>query len=711
MCCIIRQIIDQRPNLLPRRIIEKFESRETLTGSFQGLWEILIDLKSQVDGEIICIMDAFDECEEEGRSQLTEALGRLPVLHFPNNRGMLKFVLTSRPYSTIWRGFERLKQCIPIIQVTGESRIDSISREINMFIEDNIYDLGPALKLSESEKGLFRKAISAVPHHTYLWANLVFEAIRNNVDITRDELQQYVQALPRTVEAAYDKILCRTYDPSEAKRLLGIVVAATRPLSLNEMAVALAIGESHHKHDDLPLEPEDRFSRTVRDLSGCFITIVESKIYLLHETARDFLIKTQTAQTSNILMDSRLRWKHSLDTVESHRLLANVCIWYLLLDPFETYHQREDISDSTNISIDLLFLHSKKTSAIYPFLEYSAQNWLTHYQQARFQQNDPIRNSMFHLLDSVDTRLWYNIWASLRTERPQFYSPLTRASCFGLEEVVRQLLGQGNLDIESKDTDDNQPPLMWAAQEGHDVIVELLLDRGANVNSDYFFDTPLIKAVKNKHVIVTSTLLTRGADIEAADITGKTPLFYATALKEGHDTQSFCDDLAKLLLERGANIQARDITGRTPLSYAAEEGCDATVRLLLENGADIELKDNEGRTALSYAAEEGHDAVTQILLEQGADVSSRDSRERQPLYYAVKWQHSSTIEVLLGKITRLSMEDSSKLLACSIWGDQDNIEKILHPKIQLAEVPNDALTSILASAGLIIHAITQLYTL
>ncbi|OTB13320.1 hypothetical protein K445DRAFT_356051, partial [Daldinia sp. EC12] len=328
MCCIVRQIIDQRPNLLSRRIIEKFESRGTLTSSFQGLWEILISLtKSQVGGEIICIMDAFDECGEEGRSQLIEALGKSRMLHIPGSHtGVLKFVLTSRPDSTVWRGFQRLKEWIPVLELTGESRADLISQEVNVFIEDNLKNVGSRLELSENEQKLLRKEFTAVPHRTYLWANLVFKAIRDTVDITRNELQQYVRTLPQTVEEAYDEILCRSYNPPQARRLLGILIATTRPLSLKEVAVVLAIEESHLKHDDLLFEPEDRFRRTVRDLSGCFITIVESKIYLLHQTARDFLINTKNGQTSNVTIEPYLQWKHSVDIVESHRLLANACI-------------------------------------------------------------------------------------------------------------------------------------------------------------------------------------------------------------------------------------------------------------------------------------------------------------------------------------------------------------------------------------------------
>ncbi|KAK6956941.1 hypothetical protein Daesc_002223 [Daldinia eschscholtzii] len=685
MCCIVRQIINQRPNLLSKRIIEKFESRGTLTSSFQGLWEILIDLtKSQVGGEIICIMDAFDECDEEGRSQLIEALSKSRMLHIPGSHtGVLKFILTNRPDSTVWRGFQRLKEWIPIIEVTGESRADLISQEVKVFIGENLKNIGSRLELSESEQKLLRKQFTTVPHRTYLWANLVFKAIRDAVDITQDELQQYVRTLPRTVEEAYDKILCRSNNPTQAKRLLGILIAATRPLSLSEMAVALAIEESHQKHDDLLFEPEDRFRRTVRDLSGCFITVVESKIYLLHQTARDFLINTQNGQMSNAMIEPCLQWKHSVDIVESHRLLANACIWYLLLDPFETHHLCEDLSHNTHTyMICFLTLRSLGLFAVYPFLEYSAQNWVTHYQQAQFQKNGPVQNLIFRLMDSVETKVWYLIWASFHVECLQLYSPLTRASYFGLEEVVEQLCNQGNLDIESRDTDDNQTPLMWAAQRGHDGIVRLLLDRGASVNSDHLFDTPLIKAVKNKHSIVASTLLTRGANIEAADINGKTSLFYAATLGRGYKTLSYDGDLLRLLLRHGANVQARDITGKTPLSYAAEEGCDAVISVLLENGADPELKDSEGRTALSYAAEAGHHAVTQILLQQGADTSSKDNRGRPSLYYAIKWQHGSIARLLLDNITNVPPHDPymELLWACTCWGEQSDIEKMVCEK-------------------------------
>ena len=87
--------------------------------------------------------------------------------------------------------------------------------------------------------------------------------------------------------------------------------------------------------------------------------------------------------------------------------------------------------------------------------------------------------------------------------------------------------------------------LRTAAREGNTGTVELLLDRGAN--------------------------------IEAKDRWGQTPLLLA-AWRGNTET-------VELLLDRGANIEAKDIRGLTPLLLAAKEGNTETVELLLDRGA------------------------------------------------------------------------------------------------------------------------------
>jgi ankyrin repeat protein len=77
------------------------------------------------------------------------------------------------------------------------------------------------------------------------------------------------------------------------------------------------------------------------------------------------------------------------------------------------------------------------------------------------------------------------------------------------------------------------------------------------------------------HEAVVELLLEKGADMESRDMNyGQTPLWCAA--KEGHEA------VVKLLLEKGADVESKDRVGRTPLSGAARGGHKAVVKLLLE---------------------------------------------------------------------------------------------------------------------------------
>ncbi|RYP39319.1 hypothetical protein DL768_010725 [Monosporascus sp. mg162] len=123
-----------------------------------------------------------------------------------------------------------------------------------------------------------------------------------------------------------------------------------------------------------------------------------------------------------------------------------------------------------------------------------------------------------------------------------------------------------------------QTPLSWAAEEGHREIVQLLLDKGA--------------------------------EIDAKDNDGRTPLWWAA--RNGHK------EIVLLLLEKGAEIDAKGNISRTPLSWAAGKGHKEIVQLLLDKGAEIDSKNINGWTPLSWAAANGHKEIVQLLLDKGA---------------------------------------------------------------------------------------------
>ncbi|RYP32296.1 hypothetical protein DL767_005271 [Monosporascus sp. MG133] len=221
---------------------------------------------------------------------------------------------------------------------------------------------------------------------------------------------------------------------------------------------------------------------------------------------------------------------------------------------------------------------------------------------------------------------------------PSKYSNWVKLAKQGKVEGARLLLATGRVnlvDIDAKD-DSGYTPLFWAAENGHEAMVKLLLSTGkvdpdAKNNSGR---TPLILAVKNGDEAMIKLLLDTGkVDPDAKDDSGRTPLSLAAG--NWHNGEA----IVKLLLTTGkVNPDAKDNSGRTPLFWAAEKGREAIVNLLLNTGkVNGDSMGTDGRTPLSWAAENGHEAIVKLLLDIGrVDIDLRDKDDRTPLWYAVE---------------------------------------------------------------------------
>ena len=589
LCCILRQLFLQKRILLSEKIFEQFEmDGERFTSSFNELWDAIISAAEDKNaGEIICLFDAIDECEDRGRSQLTQALCKLYGTRRDFN---LKFLVTSRPYGGIRRGFQPLEiPGLPVIHLSGESDIEreKISREIDVFINARVKNIGAQLKLRNDQQELLLQELMRVPNRTYLWVYLTLDLIESDIDIDKTGIVKATSHLPKTVDEAYERILSRSRNFKEAKRLLHIIVAAERPLTLKEMSVALALRENHRSYGDLDLRSEERFRENVRDLCGLFVTIIDLKIYLLHQTAKEFLVQNSLANDPKSVQ-SNFKWKYSLRPQESHRILAEICIWHLLFGEFETHPLNVNTSMSHYVDNHV-------------FLDYSAKHWTVHFNKS-YIEADAVIQSLLRICDasSNSCMTWFRIyWTSTHTDFPQNFTTLMIASYFGLEAVVKHLLEVGGIDLNSKDGTYERSALSWAAGNGFDVIVKLLI-KGPRISLNGIVKLPFRK----------------GAKVDSGDRYGRTALSYAAW--NGHIAT------VKLLLRAGARVNSWDEIGGTPLSYAICNGHNDVVELLLKKGTQVDSPDNISKALLLSAAEKGHEAVVELLLENGADLESKD---------------------------------------------------------------------------------------
>ena len=111
-------------------------------------------------------------------------------------------------------------------------------------------------------------------------------------------------------------------------------------------------------------------------------------------------------------------------------------------------------------------------------------------------------------------------------------------------DATVKLLEQGT-DIEAKDPGSGASPLHYAVMKGRMQIVDLLISRGADVNSrTRNRTTPLHTAALYAKKEVAERLLEKKADMNAVSASGSTPLALATAARN--------HPIATMLRERGA---------------------------------------------------------------------------------------------------------------------------------------------------------------
>ena len=118
--------------------------------------------------------------------------------------------------------------------------------------------------------------------------------------------------------------------------------------------------------------------------------------------------------------------------------------------------------------------------------------------------------------------------ASINAPNSKSWTPLLCAVKAGEWQIVEYLLGQ-NLEIIAQADKHGRDSLILAASEGHLVIIDILIEKGASVTSqDRDGLSALSWACLKGHYNAALTLLDSGVNVNHTDLSGRTPLDLAT---------------------------------------------------------------------------------------------------------------------------------------------------------------------------------------
>lgn len=265
--------------------------------------------------------------------------------------------------------------------------------------------------------------------------------------------------------------------------------------------------------------------------------------------------------------------------------------------------------------------------------------------------------------------------AKVNVMGPQNLTPLHLACQIGHSQMVDLLIERG-ADLNAVSEVSNQNALHFAVQRGHLSVTRQLLIAGAHINAmDANGNSCLHQAVLNDNITVVTMLLDSHADIEIKNREQRTPLHLAVTKDSLRIT--------KLLVGRQADVSALDSNGCTPLLLAVQNGYSSVgvvlltapnsrhavnlknvdhwaplhlavllddvhlLKHMIEKGGDVNILGKDGYRPLHVSSSAGLVHVARFLLKNKAEVNLTDDNLQTPLHLAAKMGDVLTLKCLL----------------------------------------------------------------
>ena len=245
LSAILHQLFTKIPSLVEHAASAFDENGDELTSMFSIMWEILEHTAANFRaGEIVCVLDALDECEEAQQITLLEKLKTF----YRKEEGSkarhqnLRFLLTSRPYCNIRAQFHSLIRRFSRIHLSGDDESDLIKKEIDLVINSEVSVIASERCFDRETEDFLLTQVLSIENRMYLWLHLIPDQIRNSDNAgNKMAIRKEVETIPQSVSKAYEMILAKTKDKNLATKLLHIVVGAETALTLKGLDVAMSI--------------------------------------------------------------------------------------------------------------------------------------------------------------------------------------------------------------------------------------------------------------------------------------------------------------------------------------------------------------------------------------------------------------------------------------------------------------------------------------
>ncbi|KAJ4859640.1 ankyrin repeats (3 copies) domain-containing protein [Trichoderma breve] len=596
LASLIKQVCCHRPNI-PDTVNDLGEYKKK--GMRPSTEELQNSFISTLRGftNVYIIIDALDECPNIN----TQREELLEILHYilDSNLNNLHMFCTSRKESDIDVSLQ-------------------IERDIGEYIDSTLtnakYSSWPILIKAEVRKALIEKSDGM-----FQYIRCQFEALQK-LRSPRD-IRRALEDLPKGLDETYDRMLQGIddrYRKSVANSLKWLAFSM-QPLTVDELAEIFIM----HPDDAFIIDSTERLF-TPRDVLMYFSGLIvenQETVRLAHFSIKEYLVSSRIQQ--------HLTSTFSIRDIDAHLFIACSCFSYFsymsaLVNEGDKQAHPLKAYASSNCLIHLEMVpseywHADVINKLVQTLAIRSQN-LLHVISGHFMKkfSQLIRDS--DILGDFDILRRFGSARLLDLH----LRPYCLAAYQGFVRITGCILSQAFSASKYLTQGDLNTALWYAVYGGRKEVAVLLLDRGADPNTSrtttsdigYEFEKHgdvLQIAVSKGDAVMVNLLLDRGADIDAQ----RWGSALQTAVEYG------CLDILKLLVRRGANINGPSNEKGSVLSTAIQYDDLECFQFLLDSGADINMLGTaEGaRTALCEAARYKCRKQFELLLRGGADVN------------------------------------------------------------------------------------------
>lgn len=382
--CLLWQLLDTLPEEeqhihIPRLLKKSLELTK--------MSSIAIELHKlcEYDGKgIYIILDGIDESADDWNDTRCGPLSIL--LELIQNHTSVRLLLVGRQAS--------LRPALSKWPLSIEITKILISHDLQKLIA---YELDNCPNLSDPDiRERVRKDLESRSSVMFLWIKLVFKQLRQS--FCSHEINSTLNRSPNELNREYSRlfsILVRRLDghprsPSvgmvRAKRLLCLLIGASRPLTISELSQAYAYSFTAVSPTDLGVESYAIDREAIIHACGDIVTVQEDLVYFGHASVREFLLRPQSQWEGD---DEDVGF-FRLDQIECQQLLALACLRYLR----NVEWHRKDNTQSLN-----------GLASSYPLLNYATSYTLSHILSAdpQFTQTSKL---LAGFLNSTDLFNW-----------------------------------------------------------------------------------------------------------------------------------------------------------------------------------------------------------------------------------------------------------------------------------------------------------------